>query len=61
MSHKVVLPIRANFTDTVDIKWFLSDGTSFHQRVTCPPKHTIEARKNVQEVQGETEEKTALP
>jgi hypothetical protein len=39
-----VKPIRAIEGEVVEIVWTCADGTTFHQRVSVPPKSVREAR-----------------
>jgi len=42
---RIIRPISVYETETVRIKWTLSDGSIYEQDVTIPPKDTIKARK----------------
>lgn len=41
---KRVVIRRAMFNETVEIQWILLDGSVYHERHTCPPKASRDAR-----------------
>jgi len=42
--NKIILPIKANWNETVEVEWRCKDGSTYVERRTCPPTATLQAR-----------------
>lgn len=40
----VVRPIKMHGDETLEVQWYLADGSVYMERYTVPPKHVREAR-----------------
>ena len=41
----IIRPVKAHYSETVEIEWVCPDGTHYVERHTCPPTATLEAHK----------------